>query len=397
LFSEAIEFLSECRPPHAEVIASGGMGKTTALVLLWRKGISSYNPGFPVPVYIPLYSYKASSTPYIKGCLLERLRFDDKTTTVEDALRQLDCLLDTAIKGRPSVLLLLDGLNEVTGDDRLLLLEINELMKKAGVQVILTSRVQNTQLKLHNLEILPLNEYDIKRYLNSRSILYPADKALQDIITNPMMLSVYTITCKNEQKIIDANSVDELLKEYIDSLLSVHKEQTVGSGIEQQQADYAVKFLLPSIAHRMKQLKSGILTAKEVYKVVKDSYGMLTQKSFLRCFPQYIGKSKLVKNGAKTFEEWFNDAVSMILCSKFALLNHDGYGNYMLSHQNFHDYFIREYNIKSAMQNAVKRKMALPYIAASCLFITVFTFAVAKVIERIPVSYQQINRKKVSY
>lgn len=391
---EAISFLSKMDSPHVQITASGGMGKTTALMLAWKNAISSYNPYSAVPIYIPLYNYKASSIPYIKGCLLERLKFDDKITTVEDALRELNCLMDTVTLGKPSVMLLLDGLNEVSGDNRLLLLEINELMKKSGVQIILTSRVEDKQLKLNTLEILQLREYEIKHYLNNHNVLYPSDKALQHIITNHMMLSVYRVTCISSQRAVDVHSAEELLREYINSMLSTHREHTIGSRIEQLQAEYAIGFLLPSIVYHMKQSGSYVLTAKEVYKAVQDSYNMLTQRSFLMCFPQYIGRSKLIRGQAKTPEEWFNDVIIIMLCNKFALLYWDECGNYTLSHQNFHDYFIREYDMKSKKLSAAKRKLAIPYMVTLCLVISVLIFAWVKVVVQINVSYPKTVQEK---
>lgn len=394
LFNEAIKFLSQSVCPHVEVTAAGGMGKTSALMRLWEDGISKYNPASCVPVYIPLYSYKTSSIPYIKGCLLERLKFDSRTVTIEDALRLMDSLLDIQFKGGPSILLLLDGLNEVSGDDRLLLLEIDELMKKSGVQVILTSRVKNANLKLHRLEILPLSEYDIKHYLKSRNILYPSDRVLTDIITNPMMLSIYSEACKNGQKTVDTDSMDGLLSEYISSLISAYKRQGTISETEQMGAEYAVKFLLPGAAHQMNKLKTGALSSSQIYKVVQKSYGMLTKKSFLKCFPEYIGRSKFIKNGAETPEEWFDDAVRSVLFGRFGLLYCDEHGNYRLSHQNFHDYFIREYNTISSKLNVVKRKLALSYAAVFGLVISAIIFTAVKVIERFPVSYPVTVQEK---
>jgi Protein kinase domain. len=393
-FDEAIKHLSISKSPHVQIKATGGMGKTTALIQLWKRGISSYNPRSPVPVYIPLYNYKESSIPYIKGCLLERLKYDDKTTTIEDTLRLLNCLLDSAGKDKCSILLLLDGLNEVNGNNRLLLLEIDDLMKKNGVQIILATRMENTQLKLNTLEILPLTEYEIKHYLTIHNILYPGDKSLQHIIINHMMLSIYTATCITGHKFVDAHSMDELLGQYINSLLSTHKEHTIGNQTEQLQAEYAIRFLLPSIVHRMKQLKSHALTANEVYKAVQKSFHMLTGKSFLRCYPQYIGRSKLIRSQAKTPEEWFNDAVNIMLIDKFALLYCDGYGNYILSHQNFYDYFLREHTMESTKLRAAKVRLSLPYAAALCLIIAALTFSIVKITGQIAVSYPKTVQEK---
>lgn len=391
-FYEALKILSKSELPHVQITAAGGMGKTTALMILWKNGISSYNPGAAVPVYIPLYNYRASSIPYIKCCLLERLKFDDKTTTVEDAMRSLDNLLDNG-DGRPSVLLLLDGLNEAA-NDRGLLLEISEIMKKTGVQIILTSRAENRELGLNTLEIQYLNEYEIKNYLGKHNILYPADKALQNIITNHMMLSVYRITSQMEEKTVDVNSAEELLDEYINSLLRNHREHNVGSREVQLQAEYAIAFLLPAVVHRMKQSGSIVLTAKEVYRAVKDSFNLLTKKSFLICNPQYIGRSKLIRGQAKTPEEWFNDAVNIMLCDKFALLYWDEHGSCILSHQNFYDYFLKKYNMESKKLDAAKRKRSIPYIAAMCLAAAALIFTGIKVSDNISASYPETVQEK---
>jgi hypothetical protein len=112
------------------------------------------------------------------------------------------------------------------------------------------------------------------------------------------------------------------------------------------------------------------------------------------CFPQYIGRSKRVRGQAKTPEEWFNDTVSIMLCDKFALLYCDGYGGYMLSHQNFYDYFLRKYTMESTRLSAAKRKLALPYIAVLCLAVAAFIFTGIKVSEQIRVSYPKTVQEK---
>lgn len=391
---EGIKALSQGASPHVQITAGGGMGKTTSLMLLWKNGITTYNPGAVVPIYIPLYNYRTASIPYIRGCLLERLRFDEKTTTVEDALRALDILLDTAAKDRPSVLLLLDGLNEVSGDNKLLLVEINELMKKPGVQIILASRVEDEHLKLNTLEIMELTEDEIKNCLKGSNVLYPVDRALQHIIANHMMLSIYRDTCVREQRAVDVHSALGLLEEYINSLLSTYREHSLGNRAEQLKAEYAIGFLLPSIVYRMKTSGSYALSANEVYMAVQDSYKMLTQKSFLMCFPHYIGKSKLIRGGANTPEEWFDDIVSIILCNKFALLYSDGYGNYTLPHQNFHNYFIKECDEKRKRLSAARKKLAIPYIAAMLLAAAFFTFTWVKVADKINISYPETVQER---
>lgn len=368
-FNEAIKALFSHNSWHGQIVANGGMGKTTAFLLLWMAGISSYNPNMPVPVYITLYNYKQGSMPYIKGCLLERLKFDKETATVEDALRALDKLLDTVIRNKkgnlPSVLLLLDGLNEVNGDDRMLLLEIDEMMKKAGVQVLFTSRIENTHLKLNKLEILPLTDIEIKDYLMGHKVLYPMDKALQEILSNPMLLSIYVKACKQEHKNIDIHSTDELLAKYLNSLLLSYNDQTIGNEKEQIQAEYTINCLLPAIVGNMKKTKKYVLYTNEVYAVVQKCFYTLGNKSFLRVFPQYVGKIKHIKGDAQNAEEWFDRTIYQLLINKFALLIRDEYSSYRLIHQNYHDFLngLNEKNQRKISQFKLNREVVFDTIA----------------------------------
>ena len=103
-------------------------GKTTALLraaYLQRRNISGMEPA---AVYISLYGCEEEDASYIKDRLLESLRFKPGTDTMETARHELVRLLSSPIHTRfgerPKLLLLLDGLNEASGDTRLLVKEI---------------------------------------------------------------------------------------------------------------------------------------------------------------------------------------------------------------------------------------------------------------------------------
>jgi hypothetical protein len=361
--------------PHARLTAGGGMGKTTALLRLWKDGAAAYHADKPVPVYIPLYRYKYGSIPFVKGYLLERLKFDSKTATVEDALHSLDGLLETRVRCGPSVILLLDGLNEVTEDTRPLLAEIDELAKKKGVQIILTSRSEDISLPFDRMEILPLSREEIKRYLIKRNMLYPADGSTQGIIVNPMMLRMYAAVCGAAHKPVDIGSADELMNRYIDSILQAYREQNIGNEAELLRAEYAVRFLLPEIAYRMKKNKRNFLYAREAYRSVSFFYKLLTKKSFRSVYAQYTGKSNLIKQGAHTAEEWFDGIINTLLFKKFALISVDESGSCRLSHDNYSDYYINVYYRYKAKLRAAGIRAALPFAAAGLALSAVLVYA----------------------
>lgn len=376
---------------HNVIIGGGGMGKTTTLLTVWKEGIRSYNPKEPVPVYIPLYHYKSGTIPFIKGALLEKLKLDRATSTVNDALHALKHLLDTPIetqKGpRPSVLLLLDGLNEVNGPVRPLLLEIEELSKQKGVGIILTSRTNNVSASFHHVNLSPLEDTDIRKYLADNEVLYPDDTSLLTLLENPMMLSLYVRICKVRQSNVNIQTKEELITAYLDSLLLSHKDKTAGSENEQIQAKFAIDILLPFIAGHMSAGQKHALTPQETYQAVQKCYRELNKKSFIITFPEYIGKTKAILGGAKNAEEWFDYTIYTILKNKFALLWQDENKNYCLLHEDFRDYLNGVYKRNNARLRKIKAKRSIPYVAAAILITIVLVSSAVKLIRQFPSQY----------
>ncbi|MCP5108875.1 MAG: SMEK domain-containing protein [bacterium] len=104
---------------HALLKGEGGMGKTVSLIRLWERYTETgvFNPMLPVPVFIPLNEYNelksgTSRKDFIQG-LIRKFYLKAETRGVE----LLDVLGEPFNAGHsdaPSVILLLDGLNEVT-------------------------------------------------------------------------------------------------------------------------------------------------------------------------------------------------------------------------------------------------------------------------------------------
>lgn len=123
--------------------AQGGMGKTTALMTAALRLNEHYDPSQPVAVYISAYGYREGEQWFIHDQMLRSLRFSRDTHSYEDARHELDKLLSNPLPGSntPAVLLLLDGLNEISCDAAPLLKELNELTSASGLSIVIASRL----------------------------------------------------------------------------------------------------------------------------------------------------------------------------------------------------------------------------------------------------------------
>lgn len=326
---------------HSMIIGSSGMGKTTALLHLWKEGIQQYDPSAPVPIYISLSNYKSGAIPFIKGTLLEKLKFDRSTSTINEAMHSLNHLLNTVDEeNHPSVRLMLDDLNEVTGDKKGLLLEIIELIRQPGVQVILTSRGERLTLPLDYIELSPLENAEIQDYLAAYKVECPSNPCLMELLGNPMMLSMYVHSCKSRPGNVMNYSSEDLSGAYFESLISSYRRMVIGDEAELLRAEFAINILLPRIANEMKNHPA--LTAHEMYTVIQKCFSDLQSRSFLQAFPHYIGKVTFIMGGARDAEEWFDHMIYAILKNKFGLLWKDVHDKYHLVQQQFMHYLVRQ-------------------------------------------------------
>ncbi len=174
---------------HITITGIGGIGKTVAL----------FNLKYPVPaIYIPLRDLPVSPNDLSHEYISEYI----KETTLYSIFGAFDILLQICNKpwnNSPSIILLLDGLNEVsTTKAESIVREVRtKWAKKQGIQIIITSRYDiNNKLRLKNLNqvsIDPLSEKTIINYLKDANVAIP-DKSnkLRKIIDTPLMLMLYT-------------------------------------------------------------------------------------------------------------------------------------------------------------------------------------------------------------
>lgn len=326
----------------------GGMGKTRFLQELLGRNMRIYRPESPAVVYVPLVDYQeAGEEPhYIRKWILRGLRYSGQAGSMDEALHELDRLLDQGREEGGGVVLLLDGLNEAGRKRRALLQEMEELGNKPGVGILVTDR--SDSVKEYGLRafctasLLPLTGEQVLRALEEDGLACPQEGELRDLLRNPMMLSLYRKTARPDQEGGNVpGDMEEMVGRYLESLYIRQLRADSGDQAEQLRQGYVLRHLLPLVAWEMKRRKRTILTFEEVHRAAGASYRELLQKAFSLSFPEYAGKSRLMLKDIANENEWFDYAVSEQLMERLNLLEKSGNGYYRLIHDNFMDYLVK--------------------------------------------------------
>jgi WD40 repeat protein len=353
----------ECK--HALIVGAGGMGKTVSLIRLWETFLSNdeYLPNSPVPIFIPLHEYNEAETTQDRKKFIQKLisryylQWEDREIEMFDVF---STRTNQNLGKVPSVILLLDGFNEVTIDKTQLLIELREIFEHwRGIQVIISSRLDIRHamnwVDIHLIQLLGLNEETIGRYLLSMNIYFVETNQstlhakLLELLRNPMMLTIYASTCE-VQKIQKNNSFFEF-KSSVEST-----GELLWNFLEAQQVKYfsqqglptktkwyyrfLLKHLLPAVGYHMESMGQFILSHKVLMEIVNSYLSKLPKKDFFYSFPEYAKHEDILLFSieSKPFKNKIKAEVIDAVTDELLMLVKEG-GSYRFIHQNFRDFF----------------------------------------------------------
>ncbi|HEX9060553.1 MAG TPA: hypothetical protein VF941_10265 [Clostridia bacterium] len=291
---------------------------------------------------------------------------------------------------KPSVILLLDGFNEITVDKQELLLEIRELISMAkGVQIIVTSRAFERNFHSFNkVELLYLtgNQIDsyIKKLNKSKSnmeklkgsplklikkpmgdllkltrksgriplkLIKKPEGNLLKLVRNPMMLTLYTATCSAWVEDVDnilkkeVETSGELIWNFIQS--HVLKKEESCSIKERLYFKFILNHLLTYIGYRMEKLGHFNIKHEKLRVIINQAYEEFNNDNFYNTFPEYEGYGRHLGFGANHIvdtRERFQIILD-ILTKTLRLMTNGEENSYNFLHQHFRDYFSAVYII----------------------------------------------------
>lgn len=354
------------------ILAQGGMGKTTLLLHTALLQGRRYSAGASAVFYISLSGWPGADSQYITTQILTRLRFKRENNTFDSAMLALRQLLGQTLKTKagelPTVLLLLDGLNEVQGDPRPLIQEINALSAMAGVRILAASRSEWPELRLPAARLAPLNAEDVEEALGKRGLLMPRSPEVLPLLRTPLILSIF-IQASQAGRQPEPHNQKELMQAYMDALYQKELQDLPENAPARWQLDAALHYVLPCVAHA--QNRAGRpLTDKQLLHEVEKCWKTLHAASLRRVFPQWIGHSRDIFGAAADAEEWYGILIHQLLWQRLGLLLREPEGGYRVFHQEIGGYLAEQYR-PLARQIRKRKALRLSVIAwAAALFLT---------------------------
>lgn len=321
------------------VVSQGGMGKTTALLKASLLQNKTYQANRTAAFYLSLSGKYAQDPRYIRSQLLTYMRFKRGTVTFDTAMHELEQLLDRPLRTRagegPSVLLLLDGLNEIEGDPGPLMEEIRMLSGLRGVRILAATRSEADELGFERCSIQSLGEEDIENAASARGVLLPQDQALLALMKTPLILSIYLKASENRQQLL-ITTQDELIEAYLQSLADKELDRLKENAPEAWRMKAAMAFVLPAVAAQTARDGSA-LERSEMLQAVEECYRTLTSGYFSKVFPEWIGHSRDILGGCTSADEWYGLIVDELLWQRLGLIIIDGEGRCRVFHQVIRD------------------------------------------------------------
>lgn len=349
---------------HCILVGEGGMGKTTHLLKLWEDFISD-DENSPTPLYIRLDDYNRIEPDDAKGLrnfVWNRIISDYLNCVPNDQLinnlkNQFFKKIYFNGKNCPSIILILDGYNEVIIDNSALIKCLNEIRELWGVQIVISSRydMRNyhnwTEFSKLTLDLLKIEQ--ITHFISSHGM-----EAHEEIINNrtllgnPMMLTLYCgvdkeikerKTNKDYSFFPDPQYKAEIIHNFIEANLSRFNRSKAATQTDQVLNRLYLKHLLPRIGYEIAKKGLSYMERSEVKSIITDELRMYCSDSFLdrnSWFDKHFSKFQ----NRLTIEEPVNiTKILNVFTDNYFLLREYSEGTFEFVHHDFRDYFAAEY------------------------------------------------------
>lgn len=318
---------------HLMIEGDGGIGKTVTLLSI--PDAEKFAPHYVPAIYIPLHELYNGEDPiehYVKKKILKNK---------ENLYQQLLDLIDQPWDRGPRLLLLLDGFNEISPDQREPIgKDIVYWSEFSGIQIITSSRYDiHTYVALGDnysaLKLQALSDTTVKEFLKSKDIPIPTNEAVKKLITTPLMLTLYAMTeCVKEERECDAADFREVRNagSIVWNYLQCELWNFGKEGKNAKNAIVAMEFIAPYMAWQMQQNTLFRLSKKEFHDFLKEAYQLL-EKHFDKTeeFPFHISDAIQTSNGIPPL-----DLIRSLVENKLCLFVKNG-NEYRLMHQQFRD------------------------------------------------------------
>ncbi|MEQ8188517.1 MAG: hypothetical protein ABRQ39_11160 [Candidatus Eremiobacterota bacterium] len=354
---------------HVLLTGEGGAGKTTSLLKLWEYLLC--DDAGPVPVFIRLESCNHGEKKdfiwhFICRDYLDIIPSEENILYFYEYYRKPE--------NKPSLILLLDGFNEITSDKTDLLLCLNDLRPLKGIQIIISSRYDmRNNFNWHDFTVFSLNalkERQIEDFIISHNMDYETIAGLS-ILKNPMMLSLY---CNLDRAFTSASGEDydfiespcckgEIIHNFITaSLLRFDRDIILPE--DRLLNRLYLKYLLPRTGYEMEKSGSFELSHRDFVDIIKDELSIYSSGRFLDLHPSVeYDMTERVREQLEPAGRQNIIKIIKLLREKYCLLTGKAGVAYSFLHQDFRDYFASVYIINKIKEGIVLSDNSFPELS----------------------------------
>lgn len=353
-----VEKLWQGKTRNCLLIGEGGMGKTYSLVQIWKHYLNT--PKSPIPIFVSLNRYndvtEKERESFITNYIIENY-FQKRFFSNTDKEKLWKLILNnqqTQHKEKPVIILLLDGFNEITVSQTNIRKDIDDwwFQKAKGVQIIISSRydmrLDYRWNDLQKIDLQPLNEETISKYLSVLDIETPTSKELLSLLSNPMMLTLFASTDEIISKYskypkfvfkLEFTSQGELMWNFFEGQLVKYFEAIKYNDTEFAYYSFLLKHFIPYIGFEMEKMGLYHIQENKLIEIINKGCVLFFTENFENTFPTYrshIAKFDLADKQFPQTGVRFQKIID-ILCGKLQILIQENH-SYKFLHQNFRDF-----------------------------------------------------------
>ena len=310
----------------------GGMGKTVSLLSVHHVLQSQ------LIIYIPLRKVNCTADAPIIQYISQAYLSDNP-----DLIRLLIDLCEADMDNNedqintPGILLLLDGLNEVS-DKRNIICEIeNSWSRKKAVQTVISARydasseIENNNNPIMHLKIMEIDNAEVDKYLLDRGIPCVSDPKVRELLKIPLILNLYTNN-ETASRRMHMVSFTPRKNACAGAIIWNYLQYSVYKNIRQDPDLYIKSFvanvIAPYMAYQMFRQNQLYLSYDEMEKYIKEMLAISAD-----CYPSIVRKARRGYPDARFKTMNFFE----VLTKDLSLFHDIGMERFELYHQNIRD------------------------------------------------------------
>ncbi len=361
---ESLPFLWKKKCKHSVILGEGGMGKTVSIIRLWAEYLEKKDKKTSVPIFIALNEYnQISDASKREDFIVSMIKKNngDETVSKEAIWKIMKTPIQKGDDFIPSLILLLDGFNEITVDKRELLIEMKHLIEQArGVQLVITSRYDMRRnfnwTEFNLLKLLELEDRQVNSYFQEQGVLRPARETeggghrLWQLIKNPMMLTLYAAACEVRENYKDSpycsfkervETPGELLWNFMEAQVALLPERVGHDEKKIAYYKFLLKFFLPGLGFEMEKAGFFNFTQVQLNEKIDSLCNRFAGDDFFDTFFEFGKFGRILPIGDCSDDlskRERREVLKEISCRELSMLVEEE-NKYRFLHHNFRDFF----------------------------------------------------------